>query len=58
MYAMASWEDTTAIIQGDIYSNWEVLDDCCVQLLIIMDCERNHSMGSPMDGTPPQSGDW
>ena len=32
----------------------EVLDDCCVQLLIIMDCECNHSMGggSPMDGTP------
>ena len=22
-----------------------VLDDCCVQLLIIMDGERNHSMG-------------
>ena len=28
-----------------IYVYWEVLDDCCVQLLIIMDCERNHSMG-------------
>ena len=25
--------------------------------MIIMDCERNHSMGSPMDGTPPQSED-
>ena len=25
--------------------------------LIIMDGERNHSMGSPMDGTPPQSED-
>ena len=24
---------------------------------IIMDCERNHSMRSPMDGTPPQSED-
>ena len=34
-----------------------VLDDCCVQLLIIMDGERNHSMGSLMDGTPPQSED-
>ena len=34
-----------------------VLDDCCVQLLIMMDGERNHSMGSPMDGTPPQSED-
>ena len=45
MYAMANWEDTTAIIHGDIYSNWEVLDDCCVQLLIIMNCERNHSIG-------------
>ena len=22
-----------------------------------MDCERNHSVGSPMDGTPPQSED-
>ena len=37
--------------------NEEMLDDCCVQLLIIMDGERNHSMGSPMDGTPPQSKD-
>ena len=34
-----------------------VLDDCCMQLLIIMDGERNHSMGSPMDGTPLQSED-
>ena len=25
--------------------------------MIIMDGERNHSMGSPMDGTPPQSED-
>ena len=33
----------------------EGLDDCCMQLLIIMDSERNHSLGSPMDGTPPQS---
>ena len=32
-----------------------VLDDCCVQLLITIDGERNHSMGSPMDGTPPLS---
>ena len=27
--------------------------DCCVQLLIIMDGECNHSMGS-LDWTPPQ----
>ena len=26
-----------------------------MQLLIITDGERNHSMGSPMDETPPQS---
>ena len=30
---------------------------CCVQLLIMKDGERNHSMGSPMDGTLPQSKD-
>ena len=34
-----------------------VLDDFCVQLLITMDGGCNHSMGSPMDGTPPQSED-
>ena len=34
-----------------------VLDDCCVQWLIILYGERNHSMGSPMDETPPQSKD-
>ena len=28
---------------------------CCVQLLIMKDGEWNHSMGSPMDRTPPQS---
>ena len=27
------------------------------KMLIILDGERNHSMGSPMDGTPPQSKD-
>ena len=26
-------------------------------MLYIMDGERNHSMGSPMDGIPPQSED-
>ena len=35
----------------------EMLDDCCMQLLIIMDGECNHSMRSLMDGTPPQSED-
>ena len=25
--------------------------DCCVHMLIAKDSERNHSMGSPMDGT-------
>ena len=35
----------------------EMLDDCCMQLLIIMDGECNHSMGSPMDGTPSRSVD-
>ena len=34
-----------------------IMDGCCVQLLTIMDGERNHSMGSPMDRTPPQSED-
>ena len=29
--------------------------DCCVQLLIMKDSECNHSMGSLIDGTPPQS---
>ena len=28
-----------------------------VLYLIIVDGEHNHSMGSPMDGTPPQSED-
>ena len=28
---------------------------CRVQLLIMKDGEWNHSMGSPMDGTLPQS---
>ena len=28
--------------------------DCCVQLLIIMNGERNHSMGNLVDWTPPQ----
>ena len=43
---------------GNMYD--KMLDDCCMQLLIIMDImdgERKHSMGSPMDGTPPQSED-
>ena len=31
------------------------MDDYCMQLLIIKDGERNHSMGSLMDGTPSQS---
>ena len=39
------------------YNLRNVLDDCCVQLLIILDGERNHSMGSSMNGTPPQSED-
>ena len=34
-----------------------VLDDCCVEVLIIMEYEGNHSMGSSIDGTPPQSED-
>ena len=44
----------SSVTQIDLRS---VLDDCCVQLLIIMDGKCNHSMGSPMDGTPPQSED-
>ena len=43
------------IMETSMYD--KMLDDCCMQLLIIMDGERNHSMGSPMDGTPPQSED-
>ena len=31
--------------------------DCCVHLLIMKDSEQYHSMGSPMNGTPPQSED-
>ena len=30
---------------------------CPIRTLITMDGERNHSMGNPMDGTPPQSED-
>ena len=29
----------------------------CKVCLIMNECERNHSMGSPMDGTPPRSED-
>ena len=29
-----------------------VLDDCCVQLLIVMDGERNYSMGVRWTGLP------
>ena len=35
----------------------QVYDGMSVCMLIIMDGERNYSMGSPMDGTPPQSED-
>ena len=31
--------------------------DCCVHLLIVKDSERDHNMGSLMDGTPPLSED-
>ena len=39
-------------INGHIQMMRSVLDDCCVQLLIIMDGERNHSMGVRWTGLP------
>ena len=39
-------------INGHIQMMRSVLDDCCVQLLIIMDGEYNHSMGVRWTGLP------
>ena len=40
-----------------LYSLMKYVLDCCVQLLIMRDGEWHHTMGSPTDGTPPQSED-
>ena len=43
-----------SILQASTVS---LLEDQRITFLIIMDGERNHNTGSPMDGTPPLSED-
>ena len=46
-----------AVMLENSYQVMRYMFDCFMQLLIMKDGEQNHSMGSSIDGTPPQSED-
>ena len=46
-----------AFVLENSYLVMRYMFDCFMQLLIMKDDEQHHSMGSLMDGIPPQSED-